>query len=78
MARIKPHEDQAVALRVARMAVGALAVGALAVGALPIGYLAIGALNVSRARSRRLEIDELIIRHARRTPSDATTENEFG
>lgn len=43
-------------------ALGALAVGAVAVGAFAIGALAIGTLVVGRARFRRVEIDQLVVR----------------
>ncbi len=43
------------------IALGSALVGAVAVGAVAIGALAIGQLAVSRARFRRLEVDELVI-----------------
>src|SRR5689334_2788783 len=48
-------------------AVGTLALGAIALGALAIGALAIGRLAVGSARIRRVEIDELVVRHLRVT-----------
>jgi hypothetical protein len=43
-------------------AVGALALGATALGALMIGRLVIGALAVSKAKFKRVEIDDLIVK----------------
>ena len=48
-------------------AVGALALGALALGALAIGAIARLPMAIGRARVRRLEIDELIVRKLRVT-----------
>jgi hypothetical protein len=43
-------------------AVGLTAVGALAIGAVSLGALAIGSLAVGKARFRRLQIDDLVVR----------------
>lgn len=43
-------------------AVGALALGATALGAIMIGRLVIGALSVSKAKFKRVEIDDLVVK----------------
>jgi len=48
---------------VGAFALGALAGGAVAFGALAIGRLAIGFLAIGKSRIRRLEIDELVVKH---------------
>ena len=48
--------------RTGAKAIGALAVGAVAFGALAIGALAIKRLVVDRARIRRIDIDDLVVR----------------
>jgi len=63
------------AVSVGAQAVGALALAAVAVGALAIGALAIGRLAIGRARFRRLEIDELVVRHLRVTEQLQTPPN---
>jgi hypothetical protein len=75
--RIQQHDISA-ALKLGRVALGAFALGALAAGTLAVGYLAIGGLMVHRARIRRLEIDDLVVRHVRRAIPDGANENEFG
>jgi len=40
-----------------------LAIGALAIGRLVVGRMAVGKLSVGGTRLRRLEIDELVVRH---------------
>ena len=47
---------------VSAAAVGALAAGVLALGAIAIGRLVIGAVSISRARFKRVEIDDLVVR----------------
>jgi hypothetical protein len=44
------------------IAIGSLALGAIAVGAFAIGRLSVGGLSVRRARFRRVEIDDLVVR----------------
>jgi hypothetical protein len=48
-------------------AIGTLAIGAIAIGALAIGALAIGYLSIGRARLRRVEIGDLVVRRLRIT-----------
>lgn len=43
-------------------AIGALALGATALGAIMIGRIMIGALNISRAKFKRVEIDDLVVK----------------
>ena len=48
-------------------ALGTLAIGAIAVGAFAIGALSIGLLSIGRARLRRVEIGDLVVRRLRIT-----------
>ena len=47
---------------VSATAVGAVAAAVLALGAIAVGRLVIGALSVSRARFKRVEIDDLVVK----------------
>jgi hypothetical protein len=72
MRHLRLRSERTGAQAVGASAVGAtviwgVAIGSIAIGALAIGALAIGGLAIGRARFRRLEIDDLVVRKLRIT-----------